>query len=663
MKILLFVTLFTLMSTLLFGQPWMKIDSVFAPSGITVQSFSAPFLADMDADGDLDLWLGNSGGKAEYYENILNTPYPKFKKNEQMMQGIYPPGVIQVNSDYPAVADIDGDGDLDLVIGGYNGLILYINTGTPTQAVWTRNDSIFAGVNTEIGTDPKPVFVDIDGDGDLDLYVGIGESLFGGPQSGITIAFRNNGTATAPQFARDNSLTTGIADMGYNAYPTFADMDNDGDMDLAMGRDLATMVYYRNNGNNHAPVWNEVSGYFGNIESTRYWKNPQLIDIDGDGDFDLLYGTDVGVLYMYHNTGSVTAAQFMYNKNYFPVLKLEGSGATASLGDWDRDGDLDLVSGSWDGRFLLFKNSGTVSAPVFDKPTGISTLDAGSYSTPIFVDFEGDDTLDIISGNLNGDVKYYKRLTANSFKEMNYFTGINAGGQSVATCPDFNNDGQKDLFLGSEKAANNHFYFYSSLTAGTQADSVIAGIGFSSWDRSQMVDLNRDGVYEVIIGKSNGSLVYWEKTPTGWSRNDTLFAGVKVNQNAFPAFGDLDGDGKPDIVVAEYNGNFSFYKNMDPTVSVKDDAPAVVNGFALEQNYPNPFNAQTVIRFSVPDKQFVRITLYNTLGELVRTITSQMYAQGSHQVFIDAAGLPSGVYFYSLESANFQQTKKMVVLR
>lgn len=663
MRKLLIITLFTLISSQLFGQPWMKIDSVFAPSGLTVQSFSAPFLADMDADGDLDMWLGNSGGKTEYYENIVNTPYPKFRRNEQMMQGIYPAGVVQVNSDYPVVADIDGDSDLDLVIGGYNGLILYFNIGTPIQALWQRNDSVLAGVNTEIGTDPKPAFVDIDGDGDLDLYVGIGESLFGGPQSGITIAFRNTGTATSPQFTRDNSLATGIADMGYNAYPTFADLDNDGDKDLTLGRDLATMVYYRNNGNNHAPVWNEVSGFYGALESTRYWKDPQLVDIDGDGDFDLLYGTDVGVLYMYHNTGSVTSPQFMYNKNYYPVLKIEGSGATASVGDWDKDGDLDLVSGMWDGRIFYFRNIGTPGAPVYDKQTVFALADAGSYSTPVIVDFEGDDTLDIISGNLNGEVKYFKRTGAMGLKEVSYFPGITAGGQSVISCPDVNNDGHKDLFVGSEKAANNHFYFYTSPTTGTPADSVIAGIGFSSWDRSQMVDLNRDGIYEMVIGKSNGTLVYWEKTGAGWKRNDTLFAGVKVNQNAFPAFADLDNDGKTDIIVAEYNGNFSFYKNMDPTVGVQDDAPAVVTGFALEQNYPNPFNAQTVIRFSVPEKQFVRIALYNTLGELVRTVASQMFGEGAHQVFIDAAGLPSGVYFYSLESSGYQQTKKMVVLR
>lgn len=72
--------------------------------------------------------------------------------------------------------DIDSDGDFDLVSGGYNGMILYWNGGDATEAVWFRDTVTFATVNTLIGTDAKPSFADLDGDGDPDLVVGIGES-------------------------------------------------------------------------------------------------------------------------------------------------------------------------------------------------------------------------------------------------------------------------------------------------------------------------------------------------------------------------------------------------------------------------------------------------------------------------------------------------------
>jgi photosystem II stability/assembly factor-like uncharacterized protein len=90
----------------------------------------------------------------------------------------------------------------------------------------------------------------------------------------------------------------------------------------------------------------------------------------------------------------------------------------------------------------------------------------------------------------------------------------------------------------------------------------------------------------------------------------------------------------------------------------------VPNDFSLSQNYPNPFNPSTVINFSVPEKNtFISLKVYNLLGEEVATLINGIVPSGNHKVGFDATGLPSGVYFYRLQSENFTSTKKMILLK
>ena len=85
--------------------------------------------------------------------------------------------------------------------------------------------------------------------------------------------------------------------------------------------------------------------------------------------------------------------------------------------------------------------------------------------------------------------------------------------------------------------------------------------------------------------------------------------------------------------------------------------------YALEQNYPNPFNPSTTIRFSLPQATQIKINLYNMLGEKVATIAQGTYEAGYHKVTFNASNLPSGTYVYRLESSEFVQVKKMVLLK
>ena len=97
-----------------------------------------------------------------------------------------------------------------------------------------------------------------------------------------------------------------------------------------------------------------------------------------------------------------------------------------------------------------------------------------------------------------------------------------------------------------------------------------------------------------------------------------------------------------------------------------DEIEVEVNGpltFALEQNYPNPFNPSTNIKYSVPENGFVKLSVYNLVGEEVSVLVNETVDAGFYEVTFNAANLPSGTYFYRLQTGNTVQAKKMVLLK
>jgi len=119
-----------------------------------------------------------------------------------------------------------------------------------------------------------------------------------------------------------------------------------------------------------------------------------------------------------------------------------------------------------------------------------------------------------------------------------------------------------------------------------------------------------------------------------------------------------DADGL--VVVATHGAGV--YSATQTVVSVEDEL-GIPTQYTLSQNYPNPFNPSTKINFSLPQTGKVVITLFDALGRKVKDIVDQEFAVGNHSLNFDASNLTSGVYFYRLQSDNFVQTRKMVLLR
>lgn len=99
------------------------------------------------------------------------------------------------------------------------------------------------------------------------------------------------------------------------------------------------------------------------------------------------------------------------------------------------------------------------------------------------------------------------------------------------------------------------------------------------------------------------------------------------------------------------------------TNGVEEISGNIPNQFELMQNYPNPFNPSTKIEFAIPEKSFIRLEIYNSLGERIETLISDEFDAGTYNYDWNANGLPSGVYFYTLNAGNFFDTKKFVLLK
>ena len=205
------------------------------PFGITDVGYVAiPTLSDVDGDGDLDLFIGNSAGNTLFFRNSGSTSAPAYEAASTNPFGITDVGDIAT----PSFADIDRDGDLDLFIGNRVGNTLFFrNSGSSSAPAYDAASTNPFGI-TDVGDNATPSFADIDRDGDLDLFIG--------NSAGNTLFFRNSGSTSAPAYEAASTNPFGITDVGTYAKPSFADVDGDGDLDLFIGNSAGYTFFFRN---------------------------------------------------------------------------------------------------------------------------------------------------------------------------------------------------------------------------------------------------------------------------------------------------------------------------------------------------------------------------------------------------------------------------------
>jgi hypothetical protein len=247
------------------------------------------------------------------------------------------------------MVDMDGDGDLDILQGQYYGVIDYFeNTGTSTApAFGSPQSNPFGLVNSMYISIPSAA--DMDNDGDFDLLVG--------EAYGSISYFENIGTTTAPSFAAPVQSPFGLSATYLIAAPTCADIDNDGDMDVLIGEYYGNLQFFENTGTASSPNFAApVQNPFG-LTSTYMLAFPVFGDLDLDGDLDLLVGEYYGNNQYFENTGTSSAPSFAAPVlNPFGLVPVEQL-ACPTLGDLDDDGDLDLLVNEYYENTQYFKNT------------------------------------------------------------------------------------------------------------------------------------------------------------------------------------------------------------------------------------------------------------------------------------------------------------------
>jgi Secretion system C-terminal sorting domain len=143
------------------------------------------------------------------------------------------------------------------------------------------------------------------------------------------------------------------------------------------------------------------------------------------------------------------------------------------------------------------------------------------------------------------------------------------------------------------------------------------------------------------------------------------------NKIVFLAYDPLSLNSSPDYTWYGYTNENTPYQALQwfgITVSVEQEDDLIPEEFSLSQNYPNPFNPTTTIKFTIPSvgtqrAMSVQLKVYDILGNEITTLVNEEKSPGIYEVEFDAAGLPSGIYFYQLHAGSFVQTKKMILLK
>lgn len=626
----------------------------------TMLGFS--LLRDIDCDGKEDIiTYGVAGFKI--YKNI-STPengiaFELFTDDLQSQYGAFNISIYVIPIDVPAIVDVDGDGDLDILVFSILGQCVEYhrnmsielhgdcsqpqfkletdNWGNFTESFNTNevflNDSCdgfgFNGAGPPRHAGSNLLAIDVDDDGDLDLVLG-------------DIAYKtlikliNGGTAQqAYMIEQINNFPQETTPVNVSIFPAgyYLDIDNDGINDLIVcpnsetgSENFRSVWYYKNNGQNSLPDFEFIKNNFIQDETLDFGEGayPVFVDINRDGLQDIVVGnygyfsnnSYVTQLAYLQNIGTPTQPAFELitrNLGNFSTLAASTVSYHPTFGDLDDDGDLDMLIGLSDGRLYYFENIAAQGQPanfVLSAPFFMG-IDVGTFAAPFLIDINRDGLLDLIIGNRTGKIQYFSN-TGTPFQSNFTLVSEDWGNVNVSAPGDFE---------------------------GFAAPFII----------------QRSGKHHLYVGSRSGSVYYYGDIETDSPETFTLLQndlfGNKDGLRSKVSIADINADGRPDAVIGYFGGGLSLYLGADPTHL--NELNRVEQEVFL---YPNPVLTQLNYRLNFHDAKTC-FYLYDLSGRLIE---SEKIYQNSGSLNISKVA-QQGMYFVVFEGDWGKTAQKIII--
>ena len=570
---------------------------------------------DIDGDGDLDVFVSGeigSGIHSAFYRN------EGMGSNGQAIFSLMQGDVKQVVYSFSAFGDFDGDGDLDLLVGGSRTLEF------PYQASTTlyRND---AGSFVEMSSTGLPnlhsgsaSWGDLDSDGDLDLIMtGVSSS----DELTSVIAINDGGGSFTVNFDELIGVGYGDSDLG--------DIDGDQDLDLvisgASDNGFITMVLLNDNGT-FTPVNAAFSGYA--------FSSVDFGDFDNDGDLDLVIsGGEVSPL-IFEGDAEI----WQNSGGSFSLLDFEFEGILAgdvTWGDYDNDGDLDLlVIGAEEAL-------GRRSARIFRNDGGGNFVNSSLLVGTIFGDadwgdFDGDGDLDLL---VTGRTTFGSSITNLYENRRQVVPPLPPAPQGLVA--EVTDERVQLSWLPPPGLTGAN----ASVTYNVRVGRTVNG--------SEILSAMANKVTGRLLMAHAGNAASAETMMLDHLVNGTYFWSVQTINHAFMASA-FSSEGTFSITGAHSVGT--------------QEATLLPQQFAVYANYPNPFSQRTTIQFDLPEAANVEFRIFTLLGQEVANVSKGVLGAGQHHIDWDGHSrtgvqLGSGIYFYELRAGDRVKSGTMTLVR